>query len=198
MANIQETLTDFINKKPETNAPFINNKVDSIRVKCKDLEIKFNNKFFPNGEPIKISEDFGVVESVTINIFREAALWWNANKLDLGNHYENEAIPFDNMMINMYISQQIKNLENKLEEQEIEVGKLELHDYLHIPAQEILDRDITKIIKPDTESESESATNISTSSEEASAEILDKLNISGSKQITYNNRKITIMEPIGE
>jgi hypothetical protein len=154
MSNIQNE----VNKCIETDSGN-QQKFEEISIKsamtCAKLGKEFLNKFFPDGdETIKISEKFAYGEEFSIILFREASLWWNAQKtkFPLGNHYYDDgAIPFGNLLINKYICTQIKNLETGIEENGIKVGQLEIHDHLDIPADEILNRDISDILKMGTD-----------------------------------------------
>ena len=148
MSNIEEEVKKCIEISPETKETFDEIVIYAATV-CTKLAQQFRDKFLPDGKSIQLADNFAYKEEFAIVIFREACLWWNAQKsrFPIGNHYENNGgAPLNNIAITMYICQQIKVLEQRLEDNGIEVGQLELHDHLDIPADEIINRDITKVL----------------------------------------------------
>lgn len=149
MSNIEQEIKKCIDADA-TNQQKLEELTIRAATVCTKLAAEFSKKFFPEEDAIKIAENFSYKKEFTIVLFREASLWWNAQKsyYPLGNANDNNgAIPLDNMAINMYIVTQIKNLELGLEDNDIGVGELELYDHLAIPADEVISRDISKILK---------------------------------------------------
>lgn len=149
MSNIEEEINKCIESDPENKQKF-NSKVIDSTIICSELGQKFMEKFFPDGDPIKMADNFAYKEEFTIVLFREASLWWNAqkSKYPLGNQNDNNGgMELGNMLINIYICNQIKNLEKNIRDNGIEIGQLNISDYLDIPAEEIINRDISSILK---------------------------------------------------
>jgi hypothetical protein len=155
MSNIEEQSKKCIDADP-ANEQKLNELAINSATECTKLARQYQEKFFPEGDEIKMAENFSHKEEFAIVIFREASLWWNAQKSNypIGNHYYDDgAIPTGNLLINFYICQQIRNLERGLEDNGINIGQLDIQEHLDIPFDEIINRDISKILKMGEEEE---------------------------------------------
>jgi hypothetical protein len=222
MSTFQEAITNHIKTSPKDTS-IINNQLNDSIDKCKDLEVAFKAKFFPDGKEIITSENFAYNKDCTAGLFREAILWWNANKPNLGNQHINRGINMTDFNITIYICKQIKNLEERLEDHEIEIGDLNLDEYLSYSSEEILNRNIDKVLNlgddelPDVVVPDATANTKDTSEESPQIEELDendevKINkiveemieeggdnsMFRGRKFEYNGRIITVMDPVEE
>jgi hypothetical protein len=222
MSTFQEAISNHIKASPK-DASRINNQINDSIDKCKELELAFKYKFFPDGKEIKVSENFAYNQDCTAGLFREAILWWNANKPNLGNQHSNRGINMTDFNITMYICKQIKNLEKQLEEHEIEIGDLNLDEYLSYSNEEILSRNIDRVLNlgddelpdvvvPDATANTKDISEESPQIEELNENDEVKINkmveemieeggensMFRGRKFEYNGRIITVMDPVEE
>jgi hypothetical protein len=208
MSNIEQEFKKCIDTNPENKQKLEDITIRSTNI-CSMLAQNFQEKFFPKEEEeeSKVAENFAYKKEFAIAIFREASLWWNAQKsyYPLGNRYnDNGAIPVDNMLITLYISRQIKNLEQSIEENGIEIGQLNIHDHLDIPADEIISRDISKILKMGEEEDLPEikvpgpAVNEDVSEAELESVVRGMKDLKPGQTINHKGKVITILAPVAK